>query len=95
MNTQDRRGRSRLRRAAPIEPPIVQGENSIHEEDYVENSTANEGRGYENGDDAVNQAMFNTVNSIRFVRSGSRVSHFFYKLILKQIHSKFSTFTSY
>lgn len=57
MITQSRRGKDRPRKAALVEPPIVQGEDPNYEEDYVENSTTNGGGGmknsWDNGDDAV------------------------------------------
>ncbi|KAH1064279.1 hypothetical protein J1N35_029266 [Gossypium stocksii] len=51
-------------RAASLEPPTVQGENLILEEDYMENSIANGGRGYENGDDAVTQTILRVLKRV-------------------------------
>ncbi|MBA0715986.1 hypothetical protein Golax_014856, partial [Gossypium laxum] len=44
--------------------PSIQGENPILGKDYVENSTANCGEGYENGDDSVTQAMLRVLHRV-------------------------------
>lgn len=45
-----------MRKAAAVEPFIMQGDISILEEDYVEDTYAIGGEGYEHGDDVVSQA---------------------------------------
>lgn len=65
MNTQGRRGRGRPRRAMPMEPPMVQGDNLNQE--HVENSTTNYNGGHDNSYMRMeNQIEINEVKNVNF-----------------------------
>lgn len=57
MKTQGRCDRGSLRRVAPVESTIIQGETAKPKANYVKNSTTNGGGGYKNREDAVSQTM--------------------------------------
>lgn len=72
MNTQGRRAMSRPHKTVPVESTTIQGENLILEEEYIENSTANGGRGYKNGDDIMLQAMLRVLQRVSRAQTVSK-----------------------